>query len=247
MAIRVVVVGAAGRMGQTAVKCLSADPRFELVGLVGRTATEGIEDNLEACLDRTRPDVLLELTTGRTSGAHALAAINRGIKVVVGSTGMPSTDVEAINASGGTCFIVPNFAIGAVLMMRFAELAAKWLPDAEIIELHHERKVDAPSGTAMRTAELIGAARIASPTALPAPLLKAEGARGAVVSEVPVHSVRLRGLLAHQEVLFGGQGEVLTIRHDSLDRSSFEAGILLACQSVQRLSGVVVGLENVLY
>jgi 4-hydroxy-tetrahydrodipicolinate reductase len=142
--------------------------------------------------------------------------------------------------------LVPNFSIGAVLMMKFSEMAAQYLPDAEIIELHHEKKVDAPSGTAMRTAEMISAARTKAITPLPEQQLKSEGARGANVHDVVVHSVRLPGLLAHQEVHFGGVGELLTIRHDSMDRSSFEMGIKLCCAKVNQLKGFVVGMEHLL-
>lgn len=249
MAIRVVIVGAAGRMGLVASRCLEADPRFEIVGRVGRVEAPGIETDLVACLDREKPDVLLELTTGRTAGKHAMEALARGIRVVIGATGLSSSELDEIEkaSASNAAFLVPNFAVGAVLMMHFAGLAAAWLPDAEIIELHHEKKVDAPSGTAMRTAQIIQGSRTSDALKLGEPLLKAEGARGALVSEVPVHSVRLRGMLAHQEVLFGGQGEVLTIRHDSLDRSSFEAGICLSCEKVLEMSGLVVGLESVMF
>ena len=249
MAIKVVIVGASGRMGTVASRCLAADPRFEVVGRVGRVEADGVETDLEACLNRTSPDVLLELTTGRTAGAYSLLALRQGLRVVIGSTGLPQADLDEIEkaASSSAAFLVPNFAVGAVLMMHFAGLAAAWLPDAEIIELHHEKKVDAPSGTAMRTAQIIQESRVKQPLTLPEPLLKAEGARGERVNEVPVHSVRLRGMLAHQEVLFGGQGEVLTIRHDSLDRSSFEVGICLSCEKVMEMSGLVVGLESVMF
>jgi 4-hydroxy-tetrahydrodipicolinate reductase len=253
MSIRLVVVGAAGRMGQTAVHCLTADSRFHIAGLVGRQAEtrdgQEIKTDLNQVLDAEKPDALLELTTGQTAANHALAALQRDIPVVIGSTGLSQDDLEAIRkaAKKVACLVVPNFAIGAVLMMRFAEMAAAWLPDVEIIELHHEKKVDAPSGTAMSTAIRINDARTTVPTSLPEPLLKVDGARGAVVQNVPVHSIRLRGLLAHQEVIFGGQGEALTIRHDSLDRSSFEAGILLSCAQVTTLKpGLHIGLDVVM-
>ncbi|MEI7576425.1 MAG: 4-hydroxy-tetrahydrodipicolinate reductase [Armatimonadota bacterium] len=249
MPIKVVIIGASGRMGTVGSRCLATDPRFEVVGRVGRVTAEGVETDLESCLDQTKPDVLLELTTGRTAGGHSLMALGKGIRVVIGATGLPDSELKQISGAveGSAAFLVPNFAVGAVLMMHFAGLAAEWLPDAEIIELHHEKKVDAPSGTAMRTAQIIQESRLSAPLALPNPLLKAEGARGASVNEVPVHSVRLRGMLAHQEVLFGGQGEVLTIRHDSLDRSSFESGICLACEKVMEMNGFVVGLESVMF
>lgn len=249
MSIRVVIVGASGRMGQVASRCLAADDRFEVVGRVGRVPAEGVETDLASCLDCTKPAVLVELTTGRTAGQHSLLALERGVRVVIGATGLPHSELSSIEAAAesSAAFLVPNFAIGAVLMMHFAGLAARWLPDAEVIELHHEKKVDAPSGTAMRTAQIIQDSRARLPLQLPEPLLKADCARGASVASVPVHSVRLRGLLAHQEVLFGGTGEVLTIRHDSLDRSSFEAGICLATEKVMGMRGLVVGLESVLF
>ncbi|RYG32063.1 4-hydroxy-tetrahydrodipicolinate reductase, partial [bacterium] len=170
---------------------------------------------------------------------------------VIGCTGLSAEQVEALGIAcetrglGG--MIVPNFAVGAVLMMRFAQMAAKWIPDAEIIELHHDRKEDAPSGTAMRTAELIAAARTLPRTELPTPYFKAEGARGSEVEGVPVHSIRLPGLLAHQEVIFGTRGESLTLRHDSYDRVGFMPGVRLAARSVLQRSGLTVGLESVMF
>ena len=254
MSTRVVIVGAAGRMGATAARCFFNDPSFEVVGLVDRDGASSsefnlpIETDLSACLTRTKPDVMLEFTTGKTAGKHALAAVQLGVPTVIGATGVPADEIEAIKAATTTspCLLVPNFSIGAVLMMRFSEMAAKYLPDAEIIELHHEKKVDAPSGTAMRTAEMISAARTKATTPLPEQRLKSEGARGANVEGVTIHSVRLPGLLAHQEVHFGGVGELLTIRHDSMDRSSFEMGIKLCCSKVSQLTGFVVGLEHLL-
>lgn len=254
MPIRVVVVGAAGRMGATAAKCFLQDSEFEVVGLVDREASESsftdipIESDLEGCLTRVKPDVMLEFTTGKTAGKHALTAVKLGVPTVIGATGIPADEIDQLrtNAVNSPCLLVPNFSIGAVLMMQFSAMAAKYLPDAEIIELHHEKKVDAPSGTAMRTAEMISAARTKATTPLPEQQLKSEGARGADVSGVTVHSVRLPGLLAHQEVHFGGTGELLTIRHDSMDRSSFEMGIKLCCSKVNQLSGFVVGMEHLL-
>lgn len=254
MSIRVVVVGASGRMGATAARCFHLDPAFEVVGLVDREAAETsvagipVETDLEACLTRTRPDVMLEFTTGKTAGKHALTAVKLQIPTVIGATGIAANEIDDIRAAITTspCLLVPNFSIGAVLMMKFSEMAAKYLPDVEIIELHHEKKVDAPSGTAMRTAEMIAAARTKPTTPLPDQQLKAEGARGANVQDVTIHSVRLPGLLAHQEVHFGGVGELLTIRHDSMDRSSFEMGIKLCCSKVSELKGFVVGMEHLL-
>ena len=254
MSTRVVVVGAAGRMGATASRCFFNDPAFTLVGMVDRSPSDSsefglpIESDLSACLERTKPDVMLEFTIGKTAGQHALTAVNMSIPVVIGATGVSADDIEALKTATNKapCLLVPNFSIGAVLMMQFSAMAAKYLPDAEIIELHHEKKVDAPSGTAMRTAEMISTARTRPTTPLPEQQLKAAGARGANVSDVTIHSVRLPGLLAHQEVHFGGVGELLTIRHDSMDRSSFEMGIKLCCSKVSQLTGFTVGMEHLL-
>ncbi len=153
----------------------------------------------------------------------------------------------AADAPDGTClFMAPNFAIGAVLMMEFAARAAHYMPHAEIIELHHDNKADAPSGTAMRTASLIATSRHEVPVTPGRESEVADGARGAIVDEVTVHSVRLPGLVAHQEVLFGGQGQTLSIRHDSIDRTSFMPGVVLAIRSVGELSGLVIGLDTLL-
>ena len=160
MSTRVVVVGAAGRMGATASRCFFNDPAFALVGMVDRSPSDSsefglpIESDLSACLERSKPDVMLEFTIGKTAGQHALTAVKMGIPVVIGATGVPAEDIEALKTATtkAPCILVPNFSIGAVLMMQFSAMAAKYLPDAEIIELHHEKKVDAPSGTAMKTA-----------------------------------------------------------------------------------------------
>ncbi len=263
--IRVAVVGAAGRMGREVLRAFGSDPGFEVVAAISRseigTNTRElagalgpniiVERELEAALDRTRPDVTIEFSHQSVALEHARLATERKISFVFGMTGISDTNLEAIRA---LCvhhetpgMYVPNFAIGAVLMMHFAEIAAKWLPDAEVIEFHHDRKEDAPSGTAMLTAEKIGNARVHAPTPLPKPLFKADGARGGLVRDVPVHSVRLPGLLAHQEVIFGGPGETLTIRHDSLDRASFMQGVKLCAKSVRNLKGLTVGLDKILF
>jgi 4-hydroxy-tetrahydrodipicolinate reductase len=168
---------------------------------------------------------------------------------VVGTTGVAADRWKEIASSSGTdacLFVAPNFAIGAVLMMRFAEMAARHLPHAEIIELHHDKKLDAPSGTAIHTAARIAAARGAAPEAPGRETEVIEGARGADVDGVPVHSVRLPGLVAHQEVLFGGQGQTLSIRHDTIDRTSFMPGVVLAIRGVVSRTGLVIGLEELM-
>ena len=263
--IRVAVVGAAGRMGREVLKAVSSDPALELVAAIDRTEIGTktrelisglgpdlvVEEHFEAALDRTKPDVTIEFSHQSVALDHAKAAIERKISFVFGMTGISEANLEQIRE---LCIqhetpgmYVPNFAIGAVLMMHFAEIAAKWLPDAEVIEFHHDRKEDAPSGTAMLTAEKIGNSRTSAPTPLPKQLIKAEGARGGIVNGVPVHSLRLPGLLAHQEVIFGGPGETLTIRHDSLDRASFMQGVKLCAKTVKSLSGLTVGLDKILF
>jgi 4-hydroxy-tetrahydrodipicolinate reductase len=195
--------------------------------------------------------VLVDFTVAAAAYPNALTALREGVSPVIGTTGMSEAQVGEIRElaaeRGVGAFLAPNFAIGAVLMMVFAQQAARFMPEAEIIELHHEKKIDAPSGTAMRTAELIRAARAARTVERPAhEELKLEGARGGDLDGIHVHSVRLPGYVAHQEVIFGGLGQTLTIRHDSIDRSSFMPGVLIACKRVREQPGLVIGLENLL-
>lgn len=263
--IQVAVVGAAGRMGREALRALSADPNFEISAAVVREALGRglkdlvggevpeivLEEFLDAALDRGATDVVLDLSRAPAALPTAREALKRRIPLVSGVTGISDgilAEIRALAESNATpVLIVPNFSIGAVLAMRFAEIAAKWMPDAEIIELHHELKVDAPSGTAMLTAQRIGAARTLPTTVPPTTTLKAAGARGAVVAGVPVHSVRLPGLLAHQEILFGAPGEILTIRHDAADRTVYMPGVKLCLGRVRELSGLTVGMERLLF
>ncbi len=218
-AIRVGVAGAAGKMGQAVCAAVQAAPDLVLAGqadpALGTTLASILPD-VDVVVDFTRPDTAL---------ANALACLDAGVHVVIGTTGF---DVEPLRVAErrANVFIAPNFAIGAVLMMQFAQQAAQHMPAAEIIELHHDGKLDAPSGTAARTASLIE------------PVLG---------RAVPIHSVRLPGLVAHQEVIFGGQGETLTIRHDSLSRESFMPGVLLAVRRVGGLTeSPLIGLEHLL-
>ena len=257
--IRVLVSGAAGKMGSEVVRAVTAADGMEVVAavdpgvagcLVQTSSGEHVEcrsdlaDSIAAC----SPDVMVDFTHPSVIEANLRIALAAGVDCVVGTTGLLQEKLEQLAAAapeGTTLFFAPNFAIGAVLMMRFAEQAARFMPHVEVIELHHDKKADAPSGTAIRTAHLIAAAREGAPdvpgreTELPG----MEGARGALVDGVCVHSVRLPGLVAHQEVLFGGQGQTLTIRHDSIDRTSFMPGVVLAVREVGTRSGLVVGLE----
>jgi 4-hydroxy-tetrahydrodipicolinate reductase len=182
---------------------------------------------------------------------NALLAIEKGVVAIIGTTGQTAAELarieQAVQKSGVCAMVIPNFAIGAVLMMRFAAEAARYMPNAEIIELHHDKKADAPSGTSIKTAEMMEEARKSAGAQATQPLGSPDdSARGDERSGIRIHSVRLPGLVAHQEVLFGGQGQVLTIRHDSLDRTSFMPGVLLAIRRASTLKGFVYGLEKLL-
>lgn len=255
--IRVLVSGAAGRMGSEVVRAVTAADGMEVVAEVDPNYEACAVDDvpctadLAAAIEQAKPDVMIDFTRPDTVAENVRIALAAGVDCVVGTTGLSEDTLATLAAQGapGTClFFAPNFAIGAVLMMQFAEHAARFMPYAEIIELHHDKKLDAPSGTAVRTARLIAFGRTEAPHVPGAEteLDGMEGARGAFVDGVPVHSVRLPGLVAHQEVLFGGQGQTLSIRHDSIDRTCFMPGVILAVRSVGDLSGLIVGLENLL-
>lgn len=244
--LRVAVLGARGRIGAEAVKAVEAADDMELVAALGRG------DKLET-LAEAGAQVAVELTTPDSVMENLEFLVRHGIHGVVGTTGwnedrLAQLDTWLAGSPGTGVLIAPNFSIGAVLTMKFAAQAARYFESVEVIELHHPRKVDAPSGTATRTAQLIAAARAeaglgAQPDATATAL---DGARGADVDGVPVHAIRLRGLLAHQEVLLGGEGETLTIRHDSLHHSSFMPGILLGARRVTATPGLTFGLEHFL-
>jgi 4-hydroxy-tetrahydrodipicolinate reductase len=216
--IRVAVAGAAGRMGETVCRAVEDAEDMELVARADPAMDVSVAEALAA-----KPDVLVDFTVPDTAVPNAREAVAAGVHVVIGTTGF---DVDQLRGlAGANVFIAPNFAIGAVLMMQFAVQAAKHMARAEIIELHHDGKLDRPSGTAARTAELMAAE----------------------LPEVPIHSVRLPGLVAHQEVILGDVGQTLTIRHDSIDRESFMPGVLLAIRRVGALAdSPVVGLEHLL-
>lgn len=246
MDIKVGVLGARGRMGQEVCRAIKSTNDLELVAEID------LNDSLET-LKSSKAEVIVDFTTPDVVMGNLKFAIENGIHAVVGTTGFDATRIDALkkllasNPKVGV-LIAPNFGIGAVLMMQFAKSAAKYFESAEIIELHHPEKVDAPSGTASRTAELINEARReANLGKMPDKTAKSlDGARGAKIGEVPIHSVRLRGLVAHQEVLFGDKGELLTIRHDSLDRSGFMPGVLVGVREVSSNPGLIVGLEHYL-
>jgi 4-hydroxy-tetrahydrodipicolinate reductase len=260
--IRVGVIGAAGKMGREVCRAVLGDAETRLVAavdvraggslgeLIGGDANVKISDELEmlsdaeveVAVDFTHPDAVMD---------NIRWCVRHGMHIVVGTTGITDANLDEIQrlldeeGNESNVFVAPNFAIGAVLMMRFAAMASRFLPSVEIIELHHDQKADAPSGTAAKTAHEIAAARAgrgapdASKEAVP-------GVRGGKVEDVTVHSVRLRGLVAHQEVLLGGPGQLLTIRHDSFDRASFMPGVLIAVKAISTRPGLTYGLEHLL-
>ena len=242
--IKVGVLGARGRMGAEVVAAVEAAADCQLIAALdlGDSLDQLVSSGAQVVVDFTTPDSVM---------ANLEFLITHKIHAVIGTTGFDDARLVKLKSLSSAhpevgILIAPNFAIGAVLMMEFAAKAAKYFESAEIIELHHPDKVDAPSGTASRTAGLISAARKeAKLPAMPdATSISFDGARGALVGDVPVHSVRLRGLVAHQEVLFGGLGETLSIRHDSLDRAGFMPGVLLGIRSVISRPGVTFGLEH---
>jgi len=241
--IKVGVLGARGRMGSEVVKAITEAPDLELV------AALDLGDSLDALVSNGA-QVVVDFTTPDSVMANLEFLIGKNIHAVIGTTGFDDARVAKIKSllasSKSGVLIAPNFAIGAVLMMEFATKAAKYFESAEIIELHHPNKVDAPSGTAARTAELMSKSRKEAGLApMPdATTSSLDGARGATVGDIPVHSVRLRGLVAHQEVLLGGIGETLSIRHDSIDRVGFMPGVLLGVRQVVSHPGLTFGLEN---
>lgn len=244
--IRVGVIGARGRMGQQVCQAIDAAEDLDLVAMVdvGDWLFSVADAGAQVLVDFTHPDVVMD---------NVRFAVDQGIHAVVGTTGVTAERLETIRTWLADrpelgVLVAPNFGIGAVLSMRFAQLAARYYESAEVIELHHPGKADAPSGTAVRTAELIAAARADAGLA-PAPdatTQSLDGARGADVDGVRVHSLRISGMVAHQEIIFGTEGETLSIRHDSLNRSSFMPGVLLAVRKIASRPGLTVGLEPLL-
>ncbi|MDA2975338.1 MAG: 4-hydroxy-tetrahydrodipicolinate reductase [Actinomycetota bacterium] len=240
--LKVGVLGAKGRMGVAVCQLIQTTADFELGAQCDAGDSLELISSCDVVVDFTTPDVVMD---------NLEFLLTNNINVVVGTTGFTPARIAQLNqwlsTSSSSVLIAPNFALGAVLMMKFAEQAAKWFESVEVIELHHPAKVDAPSGTAVRTAELISQARAAA--ALRAAVDATTGdlaARGGRVGDVPIHSLRIAGLVAHQEVIFGNPGETLTIRHDALDRSSFMPGVALAIRAIAKHPGLTIGLENFL-
>lgn len=259
--IPILLSGAAGRMGREAIRAIAQAPHLQLEKAFTRTQGLGEDAGLlvglpalgvslqthdaQTLADLPAETVWVDLSHAESAFEHAQEALGRRIPIVIGATGLKTSQIAALQAQAAErqsgILLAPNFSIGALLMMKFAREAARWFEWAEIIELHHERKLDAPSGTALRTAELMAAERARFHSVTPD-----LPSRGQQVQGIPIHSVRLPGLLAHQEVLFGDTGQTLTLRHDSLDRTSFMPGLLLAIERVKDLKTLVYGLEQLL-
>lgn len=250
--IKVAVAGYAGRMGSAVVDAVTAADDMEVacgIDPFGKGAAFPTFETVAEAIDGCAFDVLVDFTQPSVVAGNLEVALPAGIDCVVGTTGLSNEKLEGLSslAPEGTClFYAPNFTTGAVLMMQFAKAAAPYFPEAEVIEFHHCNKKDAPSGTAVRTAQMIADARDFASAApgKDTEIAGCEGARGALVEGVPVHSVRSMGFVATQEVIFGSMGQTLTIKHDSWDRSSYMPGVLLGIRSVGDKSGLIIGLES---
>lgn len=262
--IRVLVCGAYGKMGREVLKAVHKDEHLSLVGavdvnsdfadvgdLIGTSKIGVVVGNdLETVIQETRPQVMIDFTKPEAVMNNLFVAIRNGVCPVVGTTGLSEQDIDRIRQlcqeKRVNAVIAPNFSLGAIMMMKLAKEAAAVFPHVEIIELHHDQKLDAPSGTALRTAQLIMETRGEMHQGHPQEFEKLSGARGGESGGIRIHSVRLPGYVAHQEVIFGGLGQTLTIRHDSVSRESFMPGVVLACKKVLTVDGLVYGLENIL-
>lgn len=260
--IKVIVAGALGRVGSQMVTGLAADSELDLAGGADRIASEEyrelpgggglipITKGVEQLINRVRPDVMVDFTAPGSVMENARIAIRSGVRPVIGTTGISQNDVaeirQALEKAGIGGVIAPNFATGANLLMYFARVAARFFPSAEIIELHHDGKVDAPSGTALATARLMREARSDPMQDASTETFTLDGVRGGVEGGVRIHSVRLPGLVAHQEVIFGGPGQILSMRHDSMNRESFVPGVALAIKEVMKQTGLIYGLDKLM-
>jgi 4-hydroxy-tetrahydrodipicolinate reductase len=244
MTIKVLVNGAFGRMGQMTVNAIKSHPRLELVGQTGR------EYDLYKSIKDSQAQVVVDFTHPKSILDNLTTIIKAGTHPVIGTTGLT---IEQIKQFQETCknlklggIIAPNFSMGAVLMMKYAKEIIKYMPNAEIIEMHHDNKADSPSGTAIRTAELMASSNTAINQPDKASHETIPHARGAKLHDIPIHAIRLPGLLAHEQIIFGGTGETLTLRHDSIDRECFMPGVCFACEKVIKLDQLIYGLEEVL-
>ncbi|MUK87286.1 4-hydroxy-tetrahydrodipicolinate reductase [Ornithinibacillus sp. L9] len=264
MTVKVVIAGPRGRMGTEAVQMVANESNFDLVACIDRKIEDAkirnypalsdlkvpVFEDPEECFHTVEADVFIDLTVPDACFVHATMALQNKIRTVIGTSGLTNNQIEELTITAKNnqtgCIIAPNFAIGAVLMMLFAKMAANYFPDVEIIEKHHDQKLDAPSGTAVKTLELIKENRQPKTQGHPNEEETMQGARGATDEGIHIHSVRLPGLVAHQEVIFGGSGQTLSIKHDSIDRKSFMSGIKFAVEKVMEIDDLVYGLENIL-
>ena len=264
--IKVIVNGAAGKMGGEVIRAIKKEKDIQLVGAcdiehVGIDAGEfaavgpiGVEisKDLKKSIASEKPDVVVDFTHPNVAMNNVRMILEAKANAIVGTTGLTEANLSEIKKlceqNKVNCLVAPNFAIGAVLMMMFSKTAAKYMPNVEIIELHHDKKADAPSGTALKTAELILQSEAAAGLikGKSAEIEKLVGARGGDMNGIHIHSIRLPGFVAHQEVIFGGIGQTLTIRHDSISRESFMPGVVMAIRKIKSINGLVYGLENLL-
>ncbi|WP_368651941.1 4-hydroxy-tetrahydrodipicolinate reductase [Ornithinibacillus sp. 4-3] len=260
MTIKIVLAGPRGKMGTEAIEMILKEPKFALVACIDRkNAGEALQknnlsipifDDADTCFDSVEADVFIDLTNPEAGFHHTKTALNHKIRAVVGTSGFSTEQINELSEMAEThhtgCIIAPNFAIGAILMMQFSKMAAKFFPDVEIIEKHHDQKMDAPSGTGVKTAQLIQENRESKKQGHPNEIETVSGSRGGDMDGIRIHSVRLPGLVAHQEVIFGGAGQTLSIKHDSLNRLSFMDGIHYSVLQVMKLDQLIYGLENLI-
>lgn len=260
MTVKIILAGPRGKMGSEALNMIHNEDKFQLVACIDKPNSElpdftsttevPVYSNATQCFTEVEADVYIDLTIPEVGFPHTKQALEHNIRAVVGTSGFTSEQIQELttiaNENKVGCIIAPNFALGAVLMMLFSKMAATYFPDVEIIEKHHDQKLDAPSGTAVKTMDMIQEVRESKQQGHPHEIETLSGARGAEVDGIRIHSMRLPGLVAHQEVIFGGQGQTLTITHDSLNRESFMDGIKLAIEHVIGLDKLIYGLENIL-
>ena len=264
MGKNVLVSGACGRMGQEVVRTIVQETNDNLIGAydkkdvganiiskLGLDAPEAkIYGDLQQAIDQLQPEVIIDFTSPEVVMENIELALKNKVHMIVGTTGITEADMEKISdwshQANKNILIVPNFALGAVLLMKYSAQIAKYMNQVEIIELHHDEKIDAPSGTAVKTAELINQNRDNNQEKKVEEIEKLKGARGGKKDDLHIHSVRLPGLVAHQEVIFGGEGQTLKLRHDSYDRKSFMPGVRMALEKIEDLDGLVYGLEHLL-
>lgn len=249
--IKVAVCGACGKMGKEVVKAVSEDNSLELVAKIDICQCEGVFVTVEQALRQVEIDVLVDFTQPKSIFENAKFCLNNNIRPVIGTTGLSDSQINELKTlseeKGVSCLVAPNFSTGAVLMMMFSAQAAKYFDNAEIIELHHNQKKDAPSGTAVKTAKMMAEAKDSFVKGNCAETELIEGSRGgSSYSDIHIHSVRMPGYIASQEVIFGAPGQIFKIRHDSMDRACYMPGVVLAVKHVAANKGFVYGLENIL-